>query len=550
MRMNRLHWICTISTRFFPAFMLMFFFTVAQSQSYCPNLDFSAGNFANWEGYYGDFYNPQAEYGFVWDTFNPRHMIIQSPGTKDFTTCNGLTTVAPGEAYSARLGNADVNAEAEELRYTYTVSSDNNLFIYKYAVVLEDPGHVPSHQPSFTIEVRNQEGTVFDPQCGYYYVYAQPGMPGWNSCRNSTGLDSTTVVWKDWTTVGLNLSDLVGQTITVVFTTRDCEEGGHFGYAYLSAHCSKLQLNVGFCVENSTVTVTAPPGFSYLWNTGETTQTISVEDPVPGMVDSCQLTSVNGCKVTIKALIQPTILHADFNYKPECSEDPIAFSDTSTINQNAVVDWKWDFGDGTPEVVHTPKPFHAFKDPGSYDVTMVSFSTEGCSDTVVKTITILPKIKVDLGNDVNVHWSQTIDLDAGNPGSTYLWSTGATTQSVTVGGSQTVWVSVVNDNCSATDTIKIHEYPRCLMDVPNAFSPNGDGQNDKLYVYGGGFYDFEFLIFDRSGEQVFSTRDQNEGWDGTYKGQPLGTGVYNYILRGSCIDGDPVFKKGNITLLK
>lgn len=512
----------------------------------CPNSNFSAGNFSNWEGYYGHFDNPEENFGFVTGS-SPRHLICKSPSTTDPNTGNLLSTLPPGESFCARLGNEFTGAEAEELRYTFPVTAENNLFIYEYAVVLEDPGHVPSHQPSFTIEVRNQDGVLFDPVCGYYYVYAQPGLPGWNT---STSIYGNTVQWKNWTTVGLDLTQLVGQTVTIVFITRDCSETGHFGYAYLTTRCDKLQLVVGFCLENSTVTVTAPPGFSYLWNNGETTQSISVVNPVPGMVDSCRLTAVNGCQVTIKATIQPTILKSDFSFTPQCSTDPVQFSDKSTINQNSMTDWVWDFGDGTPPIDKNPNPVHQFTDPGTYVVTHVTYSSDFCTDTSRQSITIPPKIIVNLGDDITLKWHGTVTLDAGNPGAVYLWSTGETTQTITIGGDHVVWVRAENASCSSTDTIVIHELPRCICEAPNAFTPNGDGQNDILYVYGSGFSSFEFLVFDRSGALVFQTVNTAEGWDGSYKGQQLGMAVYNYFLRGICIDGDRFLKKGNITLLR
>jgi gliding motility-associated-like protein len=518
----------------------------AMGQPDCPNSNFSSGNFSYWDGYYGDFYNPEAFHGFVSDPI-PRHLIIKSPGSFDPNTGDSLFTLPPGDSFCARLGNDNIGAEAEELRYSFQVTSDNNLFIYKYAVVLEDPGHEPAHQPSFTIEVRNQNGILFDPQCGYYYVYAQPGLPGWHTCTNING---NTVVWKDWTTVGLDLSKLEGQTVTIVFITRDCEQSGHFGYAYLTTRCDKLQLVVGFCVRDSTVTVTAPPGFSYLWNNGETTQTISIVNAVPGMVDSCRLTAVNGCEVTIKATINPTILKAGFDAEPQCSTVPVHFTDKSTINQNSVAGWAWDFGDGTILDNKEPSPDHAYANPGLYMVSLIAYSSDHCTDTVKKPVTILPKVAVDLGKDLTLKWYQTVTLDAGNPGSEYTWSSGQTTQSITTGGEQTIWVRAENEECADTDTIIIHELPRCIIDVPTAFSPNGDGQNDILYVYGSGFSNYEFLIFDRSGELVFRSVSAGVGWDGSYKGRALGTGVFNYLLTGTCTDGDPIVKKGNITLLR
>ena len=208
----------------------------------CPNSNFSLGTFDNWTGCYGHFATPCETAGFYSITPNERHLIIPAPGTQDpNTVCEsaGLTTVFPGEPFSARLGNDAVTGFdpgwAEQLSYVLTVNELNYLFIYRYAVVLQQgqvSSHPPDKQPSFEIDIRDANTNVqIDPTCGYYYVYAQPGLPGWHQCGTATP-----VFYTDWKTVGMNLAPYVGQTIKVVFTTKDCKPGGHYGYAYISAY--------------------------------------------------------------------------------------------------------------------------------------------------------------------------------------------------------------------------------------------------------------------------------------------------------------------------
>jgi gliding motility-associated-like protein len=86
--------------------------------------------------------------------------------------------------------------------------------------------------------------------------------------------------------------------------------------------------------------------------------------------------------------------------------------------------------------------------------------------------------------------------------------------------------------------------------VPDAFSPNGDGQNDELFVYGNFITSLELRIFNRWGEEVFMTKDQGNGWDGTFKGKDLTPDVYGYYLRVECPPDKSYFTKGNITLFK
>ena len=86
--------------------------------------------------------------------------------------------------------------------------------------------------------------------------------------------------------------------------------------------------------------------------------------------------------------------------------------------------------------------------------------------------------------------------------------------------------------------------------VANVFSPNGDGFNDFVFARARGLAEIRFVIYDRWGEKVFETTDLTTGWDGTYRGKLLNTGVYVYVIQGKFKSGDEVTQKGNVTLLR
>ena len=86
--------------------------------------------------------------------------------------------------------------------------------------------------------------------------------------------------------------------------------------------------------------------------------------------------------------------------------------------------------------------------------------------------------------------------------------------------------------------------------VPMAFSPNGDGNNDFLFVYGGQIEKFTFEVYDRWGEKVFTTSSQDIGWDGTFNGKDVSSGVYIYKLKAFFTDGELETSQGNITLVR
>lgn len=86
--------------------------------------------------------------------------------------------------------------------------------------------------------------------------------------------------------------------------------------------------------------------------------------------------------------------------------------------------------------------------------------------------------------------------------------------------------------------------------IPNTFTPNGDGQNDILYVRGLKVEEVYFAVYNRWGEMVFETKDKSKGWDGIYKGKPADVGVFGWYLKVKCYNGDETFKKGNVTLIR
>ncbi|SDF17416.1 Ig-like domain-containing protein [Chitinophaga filiformis] len=86
--------------------------------------------------------------------------------------------------------------------------------------------------------------------------------------------------------------------------------------------------------------------------------------------------------------------------------------------------------------------------------------------------------------------------------------------------------------------------------VPNVFTPNGDGMNDVHYVYGNTIANIVVRYYNQFGQQIFETKDQRVGWDGTMGGRQQPVGVYIYVLRATLQDGTVVDKKGTVTIVR
>ena len=104
--------------------------------------------------------------------------------------------------------------------------------------------------------------------------------------------------------------------------------------------------------------------------------------------------------------------------------------------------------------------------------------------------------------------------------------------------------------CSDTtcQQISVTINPGC--DVPNAFTPNSDGTNDRIFVRGYGIAQMTWRIYDRWGNMVYASADPSQGWDGTFNGKLLAQDVYHYTLQVVFSDKVSFVKKGDITLLR
>ncbi len=107
-----------------------------------------------------------------------------------------------------------------------------------------------------------------------------------------------------------------------------------------------------------------------------------------------------------------------------------------------------------------------------------------------------------------------------------------------------------NSGCTVEGDVRIFTEDNQSLFIPNVFSPNGDGNNDVFVVYGNGIKNFNLKIFNRWGELVFESANQQAGWDGNYKGTQQLPGVYVYVAEVTDLNNDSVRKRGSLTLIR
>ncbi len=201
-------------------------------------------------------------------------------------------------------------------------------------------------------------------------------------------------------------------------------------------------------------------------------------------------------------------------------------------------------------------------------VTQYIYVTANASNGCVIEDSILISVSSISDGLVNAYATETLVPQGGNTtligspaGYTYQWlpaqglsQPNSSTTEATVDATTIFTFSVSDGICTKIDTVLVKVYDFICGEgyiyIPNAFSPNGDNENDVLYVRGELIASMVFRIFDRWGEMVFESRERNIGWDGTFRGKKLDPDVYDYYLEAECIDGENSIIKGNVTLLK
>jgi gliding motility-associated-like protein len=462
--------------------LLSSFFSFSQTSS-CVNADFELGNFNGWNGQTGSCCPINTTPSTI---IAGRHTIMSGTGTDPYT-CNTVPVVAPGGLYSARLGNSSTGRQAEKLSYTIpNVTSSNALFIYKYAVVFQDPTHTAIDQPRFEIKVYDSTNQIIDPTCGQYSVVSNSTIPGFQTC--STSLSASPIRYKNWTTVGLNLTPYIGRgSITIEFATGDCDLGGHFGYAYIDAYCSPLSITTIYCSNSTSATLSAPPGFSYLWSTGETTQNINVTNPTVGAIYTCVLTSVTGCIVNLSTTLSVGDPVADFSITNNCFSNTVFSSALSiTPASSSFTNFLWNFGDGTTST--SPNPTHSYPNPGNYIVTLTLTNSLGCVSVKSDTINVInvPTASISYTSTsycINNSNIQSLSLTGTGAftGGTYTSSpagltlnstTGEITPNTSLPNNYTITYNVSNSNgCNplpATTTVAITAIPTATITYAGA----------------------------------------------------------------------------------
>ena len=305
--------------------------------------------------------------------------------------------------------------------------------------------------------------------------------------------------------------------------------------------------------------------YSYLWSTGATTPSIT---NLTAQQYLLTVTDANGCSVqNTFGLAQPDSLVALFNIPDNFGCAPFQ---AQLINQSIgqYTNVLWTFGNG--DVVFSPDTaYYSFNQLGCFDVTLTVTSANGCvaSNTANSAICVVagpvasfyattPQIDFFSGQVQYVNNSYGIGND-------YFWQFGDGSQSTQVNPAHTyppqniadydVMLVAVDTNGCVDTAFQIYQQREIMrLNVPNSFTPGDDGINDNfkpifsapdLIKY------YEFDIYNRWGELIFSTKNQYDAWDGKYNGVPCQSGAYTWKIKYTDYQNTTKDAHGHVVLL-
>jgi len=371
-----------------------------------------------------------------------------------------------------------------------------------------------------------------------------------------------------------------GGTYTVTLSAANsnaCFVTNDTAYLVITVDTSRIIPGFTYVVNDScgpyTVTITntsvvdATGTTTYQWSFGNggvyTGTTPAIQSyPDTGLYNITLIMSNPNACVSPDTLTQPIHIYNEFVSAHFIIPDSVCagtpFVPTGGATNATITSWTYNGQTSTAAL-----PTIVFDSVGTDTITLIAQNPGSCNgaDTFTQIIKILP---VPIANFtfepiVPTQNVPTTFTNTSINANRYYWDFGDNTSSTetnpihqysVTGTFKACLTAYNNSNCPSTLCRLVPTDVQPELGLPSAFSPNGDGSNDILYVRGADIVTMDLKIFNRWGQLVFETKSQSIGWDGKYNGQPQPVDAYGYVLLATFIDGTSKELKGNITLLR
>ncbi len=310
--------------------------------------------------------------------------------------------------------------------------------------------------------------------------------------------------------------------------------------------------------EGGTAILHGSGGGTYLWSNGDINAVVTVS-PATTTTYILQVTNVfnDWDTVTVFVTPNPTVI-ATINPAIICPKD------SALLTVSGATTYQWSSNPVDASLLPNQNSASLYVKPLQNTRYVVTGANGACiaKDSVTISISPIPvPFILATPNPVSI-FDPTVYFSDGSSGNTFWnWtiSDGFTSGQQTFThkfsdqdtGTYIVNLTVKNmAGCTGTTTATVIVQPDFTFFVPNSFTPNGDGLNDVFKAYGTGLLDFELIISNRWGEHVFSTKNIDEGWDGTVNSEPAPPDVYVYLINYTDNMGRTKVKAGAVSLIR
>ena len=351
--------------------------------------------------------------------------------------------------------------------------------------------------------------------------------------------------------------------------------------ANLQANIVKLNPCDAFNYQFNNISTTLPvrpfTDTSFIWDFGDGTprvvagmNPVTHSYPAPGtynakliLNDSAYCNNPDSLPIEIRVAAN---VDAQFETPPTgCAPYTALFNNTSLGGQT----FQWNFGDpsSADNTSADINPSHLYASPGTYTIVMIANDPNTCNvtDTARFTITVYDKPTANFSYTPTVPVENTpnvfTNLSSVNAVKfKWIFGDGDTLATTSRGNVEHQYNATGTFNaclvafnavgCPDTLCMPVTTIVVPALDVPNAFTPNSNDVNSKIFVRGFGIAKMHFIIWNRWGQKVFETASRFEGWDGRVKGVVQPMDVYAYTLDVEFFDGSKTTRKGDITLIR
>ncbi len=405
----------------------------------------------------------------------------------------------------------------------------------EYEITITDANNCTKTATAFLSDTSAPVLSLFseNPSC---YGYGD----GFGSVNATGGTSPYMYQWSNNSSIPLNNGLTAGTYFVTVADDSGCKAVSSITLTDPTKVPAKISTSDSLVCWGGSAAISAGGGQNFLWSTGEITQNIIINNIHSDSLIFVTVTDSTGCSgidsIRIKKVVSDVTI--------SCTDPLICPGELALLVASGADNFFWSNSETNDSIRVSP-------------VFDKQYYVEGKSFLCLSWDTILIKvnkgINAVISNDTLIERGTTITLGA-TGGDSFLWSTGETSASIKVGPEEDTYYTVeISDSlgCIKIDTILITvEGCRNSISIPTIFSPNGDGQNDFIKVYGNGIEEINLLIYDRLGNRIFETSDKNQRWDGTFGGKLLNAGVFVYCLKASMCNGKTHKEKGNITLVR